>query len=193
MGKQARVALFGEQRRNIVVEDGATEGAVLGQNLVRSDGTVVQESDILNSSITTINTGPGGVITDPTVWELIVGVPDIIDSLEDLTDDGWIRNDGGTLSALHWPYVKPAVDSGESFTLPAGEQLIVYESFDVAGSLTLNGQLVILGPDKDTGVVRDVIPNELTLFIPEDHQFIVMDKLEVEGVVENGGVLAVIP
>jgi hypothetical protein len=63
----------------------------------------------------------------------------------------------------------------------------------VAGSLTLNGQLVILGPDKDTGVVRDVIPNELTLFIPEDHQFIVMDKLEVEGVVENGGVLAVIP
>jgi hypothetical protein len=110
-----------------------------------------------------------------------------------LTDDGWIRNDSGTLSALHWPYVKPAVDAGESFTLPAGEQLIVYESFDVAGSLTLNGQLVILGPDKDTGVVRDVIPNELTLFIPEDHQFIVMDKLEVEGVVENGGVLAVIP
>jgi hypothetical protein len=53
VGKQARVALFGEQRRNIVVEDGATEGAVIGQNLVRSDGTVVQESDILNSSITT--------------------------------------------------------------------------------------------------------------------------------------------
>jgi hypothetical protein len=92
VGKQARVALFGEQRRNIVVEDGATEGAVIGQNLVRSDGTVVQESDILNSSITTtITTGPGGVITTPTVWELIVGIPDILDSLGDLTDDGWGR------------------------------------------------------------------------------------------------------
>jgi hypothetical protein len=179
------VALHGEQRRNILVEADATEGAVVGGNLVWSDGTVVSEADIRNSSITTtIVTGPGGVITNPTVWEVIIGVPDIIGSLEDLTDDGWIRNDAGTISALHWPYVKPGVDVGESFTLPAGEQLLVYESFSMDGTVTLDGQLVILGPDKDTGIIRSYIPTDLNILVPEWHQYIVYGNITLDGTME---------
>jgi hypothetical protein len=182
VGQRKRVALFGEQRRNITVEEGATEGAVVGSNLVWSDGTTVTEADIRNSSSTTTNTNiQGNVWTGVTIWSLITGIPAIIKSLAALATNGWIRNDSGVISALHWPYVKPAVDAGESFTLPAGEQLLVYESFDVAGTFTLNGELVILGADKDSGMVRDSVVGDMDVLVPEDHQYIVFQEFTFDG------------
>jgi hypothetical protein len=169
------VALHGEQRRNILVEADATEGAVVGGNLVWSDGTVVSEADIRNSSITTtIVTGPGGVITNPTVWEVIIGVPDIIGSLEDLTDDGWIRNDAGTISALHWPYIKDSIETGESLTIPEDSQAIVFQDFTFdGGDITIDGELVVLGGDEVD--VRPLVSKTTTYTATTANEYILCD------------------
>jgi hypothetical protein len=148
VGKQARVALFGEQRRNIVVEDGATEGAVVGGNLVWSDGTVVTEADIRNVTTTTTNIS-GTTWTGNTIWSLISNVPAIIKSLAALTTNGWLRNDSSVISALHWPYIKTSIETGESLTIPADSQAIVFDEFTFdGGEIVIDGELVLLGGDE---------------------------------------------
>ena len=43
-----------------------------------------------------------------------------------------------------WDYFqRESVPAGESLTVPAGHQLVVYSSFEIAGSLTLAGRLVV--------------------------------------------------
>ena len=44
----------------------------------------------------------------------------------------------------YWPYGKNSVAADESLTIPAGYQLIVHKSFDVEGSVDIEGELVIL-------------------------------------------------
>lgn len=143
MGKKVRVALFGEQRRNIKIDADATEGAVVGRNLKWADGTVVTEAQLraLGTTTTTVNTG---VWKGVTLWSLITGVPAIIKSLAALATDGWIRNDSGVISSSHWPYTKLSVETGEEMTIPTGHELIVFNSFTMDGSITLDGDLVIL-------------------------------------------------
>lgn len=147
MGKEVRVALHGEQRRNVKIEANATEGAVVGRNLKWSDGTVVQESQIRNTASsggtsTTTTVGSGGVAVS--LWSIIVGIPAIIKSLAALTTKGWIRNDSDVISASQWAYNKLSVDTGEEMTIPTGHELIVFENFTMDGSITLDGDLVIL-------------------------------------------------
>lgn len=143
MGKKVRVALFGEQRRNIKIDADATEGAVVGRNLKWADGTVVTEAQ-LRALGTTTTTVTSGVWKGVTLWSLITGVPAIIKSLGALATDGWIRNDSGVISASHWPHTKLSVETGEEMTIPTGHELIVFDSFTMDGSITLDGDLVIL-------------------------------------------------
>jgi hypothetical protein len=66
-----------------------------------------------------------------------------------LTDDGWIRNDAGTISALHWPYIKTSIETGESLTIPEDSQAIVFQDFTFdGGEIVIDGELVVLGGDE---------------------------------------------
>ena len=43
-----------------------------------------------------------------------------------------------------WPTVQNSIGSGLEYEIPLGEQLIVYDSFDVVGTLIIEGDLVLL-------------------------------------------------
>jgi len=143
VAKRVRVSLHGvSNNRGILMDADATDGARIGENLRWSDGTLVTETQVRNPS------GGGTTNTSsvsPTLWSLILNIPAIIKSLIALTTDGWIRNDGGTLSSSHWPWVKNSVETGEAFTIPSGNQLLVYDEFLFdGGELIIDGELVIL-------------------------------------------------
>lgn len=147
MAKKVRVALFGEQRRNIKIDADATEGAVVGLNLKWSDGTVVTEAELRGRTPTTTTTPPGGTVwTGPVLWSLIIGIPALIKSLATLTATGLMRHRGaGVVTADDWPYVRNSIQTGEALTIPAGHQLLVWENFTFnGGAVTIEGDLVIL-------------------------------------------------
>jgi hypothetical protein len=158
-----------------MIDPAATEGAVIGQNLRWSDGTRVQEGDVRNTdgggSGTPVD---GGVVTSPTLWSLIVGIPEFIKSLAALTgagegivvkrpsdaaatfditaaDQRVIVTDGGAqagnpmIGIADWPITKDHITSSESWIIPAGFQLTVHEAFNIEGELDVEGDLFIQG------------------------------------------------
>jgi hypothetical protein len=142
--KRVRVKLFGHQNRSVVVDSDATQGAVIGKDLRWGDGTLVVPGEIVG--------GGGGDVelpeVMPTLWELILNIPAIIKSLVALATDGIVHNTAGVITAHYWPCVKNSIETGESFTVLAGNQLLVWDDFVLdGGALTLEGNLVILGGD----------------------------------------------
>jgi hypothetical protein len=83
------------------------------------------------------------------------GVP-VNEKWEMNSGDIWEMNSGGAwgLNALTegnpiiqlgpWPTVQNSIESGLEYIIPLGHQLIVFDSFDVDGTLEVNGDLVIL-------------------------------------------------
>lgn len=145
MAKKVRVALFGEQRRNVKIDADATEGAVVGLNLKWPDGTVITEAQ-LRARTPAPSTPSTGTWTGSTIWSLIVGIPAIIKSLAALTATGLMRHRGaGVVTADDWPYVRNSIQPGEALTIPAGHQLLVWENFTFeGGAVTIEGDLVLL-------------------------------------------------
>ena len=43
-----------------------------------------------------------------------------------------------------WPIVKKSIEIGETYTIPEGYQLLVYQTFTFIGEMTIDGELVIL-------------------------------------------------
>jgi len=48
--------------------------------------------------------------------------------------------------ASSWLVQKESISSGETFTIPSGYQMVVYDQLSVAGTLNVTGRLVII-PD----------------------------------------------
>lgn len=147
MTKRVKVRLWGKRvDGSVVIDADATEGSIVGRSLYWDDGALVQESEIRNTAggatSTTTVSGSSGV--GVTLWSLVLQIPAIIKSLAALTSNGWIRNDSATLSASYWPYNKLSVDTGEELTIPTGHELLVFSDFTMDGSITLDGDLVIL-------------------------------------------------
>ena len=141
MSRRVKVQLFGRQNRSISIDPDASSTVVLGKNIVWPDGTLVQPTQIINST-----TPPQEAQVKPTLWELILNIPAIIKSLAALTDAGIVHHDGaGGISAHYWPVVKNSIETGKVFTIPSGHQLLVYDEFLFdGGELIIDGDLVIL-------------------------------------------------
>jgi len=171
--KKVRVQLFGHQRRGIDVDADATDGSVIGENLFLPDGTLVTQQMIVNNFTTVI--GPGGPITaSPTLWELILNIPAIIQAIVALATNGFmvvtdyttgtiesraIQGEIGRIDVADgdgiagdpiitlgdWPTVRNRISTGESYTIQPEHQLLVYDEFLFdGGDLTIDGELVIL-------------------------------------------------
>ena len=165
MGKKTRVAQWGRQNRSIMVDADATEGATLGKDIYDEDGELVTLQSITNyvtNNITTILTDPRSVF--PTLWELILNIPDIVKSLVGLSTDGWMRNNSGVISAQEVNYTKNSVETGESATIPEGHQALVWDEFTFdGGDLVIDGDLVVLGDNDGTVPVVTLTDSTLTL------------------------------
>lgn len=98
------VPLFKNTTKSIAVDDKATEGAVVGQNLVLADGTVLFASDIVTSQGTAndvrnilgvpveeLFNSSGELLIDLVSWENIAGIPANIQEVEALTGSGIVR------------------------------------------------------------------------------------------------------
>lgn len=159
MGKMVRVKLFGFQNRGVLVESQATEGAVVGRDLLWPDGTRVVEDDIRNvpaSNPTGGNTTGGGSTPSSLLWSLIIGIPALVVSLASLATNGLIaRTSSDTLTSRSiqgetnrigvangngvagnptvtlgpYPTVKNSVENGDVATIPAGHQMLVFDEF----------------------------------------------------------------
>lgn len=49
-----------------------------------------------------------------------------------------------TSASTDWPIVKKSIELDETFTIPEGYQLLVYQTFTFIGEMTIDGELVIL-------------------------------------------------
>jgi hypothetical protein len=145
MGKKVRVGLFGFQKRSIMVDADATEGAVVGENLVDQDGNLVTLETIINVPVIDTRT------VFPTLWQLILDIPAKLLGLLALTDTGFVYHENDVFSigsagvgATDWPVVKNSIGTGEEFTIPDGFQLLVWDQFTFEGVLTIDGDLVVI-------------------------------------------------
>ena len=89
----------------------------------------------------------------PSVWQLIVGIPQKLLNLLALTKTGVVLHQNnsflvgelGSGTLVDWPVVKNSIGTGEEFTIPENFQLIVWDEFVFdGGNLTLDGDLIIL-------------------------------------------------
>lgn len=148
MGKRIQVQLFGRQNRSARIDSEATQGAKVGRDLYWPDGSVVQESEIRGTGTGGGDTTTGGVGgVSITLWSLIQGIPDIIESIVALTKTGWMRNDpNGTVTARDHLFSKNSIPTGETLTIPVGNQLLCYNEFTYdGGDVIIDGELVVLG------------------------------------------------
>jgi hypothetical protein len=144
--KRVKVKLFGFHNRQIDIDADATDGAIIGKNLRWSDGSLVTEDELRN--LTSPSSPSGGTPTSnvqATLWELILNIPSIVKSLVGLTDDGWMRNSGGEITATDHLFTKDRVDAGERVVIPEYNQMIIMQDFTLSGgSLTIDGRLFLL-------------------------------------------------
>jgi hypothetical protein len=141
-----------------------TDSELDAENVQDAIDEIVEDINALPPVITTA----AGITYDNTDSELEAeNVQDAIDELKELIDDfefsgtaEQVSYDPSTsgLSALNvqdaidqiavqftdYPMVKNSLGDGETLTVPAGKQLIVWQSFTNEGVLTLLGELVIL-------------------------------------------------
>ena len=141
MVKKVRVGLFGFQRRNIMIDADATEGAKVGKNLFWPDGTVVEEDEIRGGGTST--TVEQQVY--PTIWDLVFDLPDILKSIGSLVTNGWMRHDNGVVSTSRQLYTMDRIETGDNVTIPVNNQMIVMDEFTFdGGSLTIDGKMYVL-------------------------------------------------
>jgi hypothetical protein len=140
--KKVRVALWGRQNRSIMVDADATEGATLGKNVYDTDGNLVTLESITN---TTIIQDPRQVF--PTLWSLILNIPQLILDLAGLSGPGYIYHNGSTVFTHEWPLHDVRVEVNESLVIPADKQYLIWQSIEIEGSLAVEpgGLLVVLG------------------------------------------------
>ncbi len=121
-----RVSKWGFQGREfITVDDKATVGGTIGTDVFNADGTLFDPATEVTKIIE--ETDGGGASFGSILWSLILGIPQNV------------------LNVVQgFPMVKIILPSGESLTIASDYQLIVYDSYDVIGDLTIEGDLVIL-------------------------------------------------
>jgi hypothetical protein len=170
--KKVKVQLFGHRNKAVLLDSEATKGAVAGVNLLRSDGSVIRDNDMISTTVVTTPTGP--VPVTPTLWSLILGMPAFIKNLGNLAGTGLVaRTTAGGVAALRsilgttgrievtdgdgvagdptiqlgdFPTVKNSIEAGEEYTIPTGHQMLVFEEFIFdGGNLIIDGELVIDG------------------------------------------------
>ena len=122
-----RVLLWGPQRRGFVkIDDEATKGATVGENLFNADGTLFDPSVLITEIVeSTVDSIPSFFAT---IWRLIQEIPQTVKDIENGP----------------WPTIRNNTQIGEEFTIPVGRQMLVYDEFDSAGTLIIEGDLVIL-------------------------------------------------
>lgn len=168
-----RVLEWGMQRRSFVqVEDGATKGAKVGTNVYNADGSVWDPTAVVTEIVEAQSAAANPNSVFRTLWKLILEIPANIVSLAALSGIGfatrisaggdWANRvivgtfgridvadgDGVTgdpvINLGDWPTVQNSIEVGLEYTIPLGHQLIVYDEFDNAGDLTVDGDLIIL-------------------------------------------------
>ena len=117
-----KVQAWGIGSRVFTIDDEATKGATVGKNLYNEDGSL-----FVPAVAVTADSGTTPSYTS-TLWRLILEIPQ---NVLDIVNGPW-------------PTIRNSLLVSESFTIPAGRQMIVYGSFDCVGTLTAEGQLVIL-------------------------------------------------
>lgn len=92
MTNKSKVPLFGQPQKHTTVENGATVGAILGENLFYPNGSLVKLSDFGSSTPST----PG---TQVVMWSLILQVPPNVQALAATTTTGLYAITGSGTSA----------------------------------------------------------------------------------------------
>lgn len=174
-GRRIAVKLWGKHNRKAMIDPAATEGAVIGENVYWPDQTLVSVSEINNPTGGTSPDLPieGDTWVGNTLWALILGIPNFIQSLASLTGLGFIVRssvsgaaaertfealdqrviitDGDGILAnpvigiADWPITKTSIEVGESWVIPLGFELMVDQDFDIEGEIDVEGELIILG------------------------------------------------
>lgn len=151
MTNKSKVPLFGQPQKHTTVENGATVGAILGENLFYPNGTLVKLSDFGSSTPST----PG---TQVVMWSLILQVPPNVQALAATSTTGLytitgagtsatrtIEGDGATISVIRGdgvagnpvisainPYAIFLTDEAGNFlTDEAGNLLIAENGFPI--------------------------------------------------------------
>lgn len=130
--------MFGAMSKAVVLDAEATKGAVLGENLYRTDGSVVTEADL------------GGSAAPParerSLWELIANVPANVRALAALATDGWIRRDGAAITSRELAAVDSSYDNTTSGLAATDVQAAIDEvAASGGGAMTLIGAQTVTG------------------------------------------------
>jgi hypothetical protein len=143
VAKRVRVKLFGHQNRSVVVDSHATEGAIVDKNLRWSDGSLVAEDELKNP--------PGGGTVElpevmPTLWSLILNIPQIIKDLVAMVGPGYVYHNGTTVVSHEWPLHDVRIEVNEQLIIPNDKQYILWQHIEIEGSMVVEagGKLVIL-------------------------------------------------
>lgn len=145
MAKRVRVQLHGvSNNRGVLVNPDATDGAVVGKNLYWEDGSLIEESEIRGGGTNTIT--ETGQSVQPTIWSLVLNKPEIIKQLAALDYPGYLYFDGTDLTGTEFPLHDRRVETGETLTIPANKQYLIWQEIVVQGDIVVepNGELIIL-------------------------------------------------
>lgn len=133
---KVRVQLWGKPQGYATVDPSATEGATLGVNLFWPNGTLVVPDDLAptgNSGAGSDSGGDSGAdgggsggdgqpSSAPSLWELIVNVPENVQAVAGLSTAGFVRRDGaGAWSAS--PIVNADLSGANTSGLAEGTNL----------------------------------------------------------------------
>jgi hypothetical protein len=151
--RKVKVQLFGRQNRFTHVDPDATQGAVVGKNLVWPSGQLVEPSQFGGG--TTVTSDPN--TPSLTLWELILNIPSIIKDFVALTGPGYLYHNGTTVGSHEHPLHDIRVEALEVLTIPANKQYILWQGITVEGELTIEtgGELVLL----DDGLPEPTSPD----------------------------------
>lgn len=185
MVKKVRVGLFGFQKRSVMIDRDATDGATVGKDLRWPSGEVVTEQQILSPQTPT-TTDPGTV--SPTLWELILGIPAYIVSLSKLLGTGFVVKGNNNVAEARtlqpqdfrvkitdgdgiagdpvigiddWPQIRNVVPSGETAYIAPDYQAMVMDFFDIEGTADIEGSVYIIGDQPDAPLLGPAFTYDL--------------------------------
>ena len=125
---KVRVQLWGKPQGYATVDPSATEGATLGVNLFWPNGTLVVPDDLAPTGNSGGDSGgddsggDGQPSSAPSLWELIVNVPENVQAVAGLSTAGFVRRDGaGAWSAS--PIVNADLSGANTSGLAEGTNL----------------------------------------------------------------------
>ena len=121
-----KIQAWGIFNRYFTIDDEATKGGTIGEDIFNEDGTLFDPSGTTGSTGAPGAPGIGTIAS--TIWRLILEIPQTVKDIENGP----------------WPTIRNSLTASESFTIPVGRQMIVSDEFDSVGILTVEGTLVIL-------------------------------------------------